>query len=1233
MREFVLRAAALALALCTLACARTKPMYDRDDLEPPATSQLPPDPVHSVYLVGSAGGVTSLDESPALSLLRRVLAKADTNSNVLFLGDNLAPYGMPSKKQDERYRENAKQQIKTQLEVVEDYPGQVTFLHGDRDWAKYKIEGAERQEDYIEKRVDEEIMLPTNGCGDPVLLEVSDDLGILVINSQWYLDDWDQYQEINEGCEAQSRASFRWRLTNLVKGVRYKHVVVAMHHPVISRGPRGGEHNLKTLFREGNIGPLSAWIRNKIGVKQDLHAPKMQELRDLLRNVFDEHTTVTFASGHEYLLQFGEWYDHPVVGSGTAARTSPGKVGQGTVFTAGRPGFAELHYYADGSSWVRFVEADGSPSGKTLFERQLNTLAEPRFEGDFELYESGRDSFTFAPFADYRKFGPLYKSLFGTNNRELFETAYTYPILRFEDVDGGLTVSQRGGGGQTNSLRLVTADGRDYALRSIRKDPTRLLPAKFRVGPLVTLTQDVFFTANPFGALTAADIAEGVDIPHANPRIYYVPAQPGLGELNAAFAGDLYLLEERPNDEWIGRESPFTGKAPFGEPDDIDGRDDVLRRIREKPDHRMDQRALLRGRLLDVLLGDFDRHDDQWRYAKYEDEETGVKYWRPIPRDRDQALLNIDGPLLRIAGKTLPAVREVQDFGARQPYIEDFTFQARMFDRRFLNELTREDFAEAADELQAKLTDDEIERALDDWPAEARRGRKEEIVAALKQRRDDLDEYARRLYEFQAKSVYVVGTDDDDYFDVERREDGSVRVRVYEMKKGEPVGDPYYERTFHVDETKNIQLFGLREEDRFEVTGKSGNPSIKIRIVPGPERDEVVTTDEASSVRKRTRVYGWPGEDKLDLSRETEAHLTRYTRFNRYDYRDVNYDYGLWLPAAGFNVDDGVRLGLLYQRNHYTYHRRFRQIYKATFATASLGLRLDYNFSVLDVAPRFDVGLDIAYQTPSYAVNFFGRGNETVELPRDELPDGRSFYRIRQELISFYPNVTIRNKNHIGGLTVGVGGESIRLERDLERFLGNDAYPASSPLFERHNYYGAKASYRYANVDKRAFPREGMDFNVSSTLLNRVEPASDVVGSLNASLTVYQHLWRGAVLAMRTGGGVSFGDYFFYQGQTLGAGTLRGYRRERFNGDEQVYQNIDYRQQWKIRKLRSRGGFFVSFDHGRVWLDEGTSDTWHYSYGGGIFLRPLSLFGLSVGYYIPEDESTNVVRVVAGFDF
>ena len=55
----------------------------------------------------------------------------------------------------------------------------------------------------------------------------------------------------------------------------------------------------------------------------------------------------------------------------------------------------------------------------------------------------------------------------------------------------------------------------------------------------------------------------------------------------------------------------------------------------EENDHRADQFAVLRARLLDIIIGDFDRNLDQWKWAT---SDTGKgKLYYPIPRDRDQA--------------------------------------------------------------------------------------------------------------------------------------------------------------------------------------------------------------------------------------------------------------------------------------------------------------------------------------------------------------------------------------------------------------------------------------------------------------------------------------------------------------------------------------------------------------------------------------------------------------------
>lgn len=49
-------------------------------------------------------------------------------------------------------------------------------------------------------------------------------------------------------------------------------------------------------------------------------------------------------------------------------------------------------------------------------------------------------------------------------------------------------------------------------------------------------------------------------------------------------------------------------------------------------------------------------------------------------------------------------------------------------------------------------------------------------------------------------------------------------------------------------------------------------------------------------------------------------------------------------------------------------------------------------------------------------------------------------------------------------------------------------------------------------------------------------------------------------------------------------------------------------------------GLTVSFDYGKVALDDIESERIHYSYGGGIFVSPFDLLTIHVGSYLANDE-------------
>ena len=86
--------------------------------------------------------------------------------------------------------------------------------------------------------------------------------------------------------------------------------------------------------------------------------------------------------------------------------------------------------------------------------------------------------------------------------------------------------------------------------------------------------------------------------------------------------------------------------------------------LREKKKHFVDQKWTLRSRMFDLLIHDWDRHDDQWRWARFdlagESEKDKHRIYRPIPRDRDQAFSKYDGAFIGFARLFMPFLRQLR---------------------------------------------------------------------------------------------------------------------------------------------------------------------------------------------------------------------------------------------------------------------------------------------------------------------------------------------------------------------------------------------------------------------------------------------------------------------------------------------------------------------------------------------------------------------------------------------
>jgi len=294
---------------------------------------------------------------------------------------------------------------------------------------------------------------------------------------------------------------------------------------------------------------------------------------------------------------------------------------------------------------------------------------------------------------------------------------------------------------------------------------------------------------------------------HAQPYLVVLPDDPRLGDFRSEFAGMLGILEERP------REGPG-GASGFAGASEVAGTDRLLDLRRSSSRERVDSRAFLTARLLDLLLGDGDRHADQWRWARFDATEGHV--WRPIPRDRDEAFSRFDGLLPRLARISHP---DLVGFGYDYGSVYGLSWRAEDLDRRFLTDLERPVWDSVAHATQARLTDSVIDLAVGRLPSEYYGGNAADLARALKHRRNRLAAAAGELYGLLAADVDIETTDHPELIAVERRADGRVTLRLARRPKAPaaPIAAPYFVRTFDRAETKKIRLYLRGSDDRVTI--------------------------------------------------------------------------------------------------------------------------------------------------------------------------------------------------------------------------------------------------------------------------------------------------------------------------------------------------------------------------------------------------------------------------------
>ena len=213
-------------------------------------------------------------------------------------------------------------------------------------------------------------------------IDINDQLGIIAVDSEWYLHDWNQETEINDGCEIKSLKVFDFNFQDEIRKYRNKNAIILMHHPPVSYGTYGGRYTAKehifplTALNKNLYLPLpllgsaAMFARSTFGGRQSASNGQYKLLRESVMGSAEKNGSYIFASSHDRSLQYIQENDQHFIVAGSAAQGSPAGLGEGAEFTYGAPGFTQLDFYEDGSVWLQFwTEMDGK--GKVVFRKKI----------------------------------------------------------------------------------------------------------------------------------------------------------------------------------------------------------------------------------------------------------------------------------------------------------------------------------------------------------------------------------------------------------------------------------------------------------------------------------------------------------------------------------------------------------------------------------------------------------------------------------------------------------------------------------------------------------------------------------------------------------------------------------------------------------------------------------------------------------------------------------------------
>ena len=1188
-------------------------------------AQTPDSLQQRIILIGDGGELAS-GRQPVIWGIRNTIP-FDKKTTIVFLGDNLYQYGLP----DESvvgYRER-KAPLDSQIIIANGTDAKVYFMPGNHDWNNGDPggwEGIQREQAYIDNFGSKNVEFwPKDGCPGPVQIDITPDIALIIIDSEWWVFPYDK-PGIESDCPFKTKAEVLTQLDDLLSRDSKKLVVLAFHHTFRSYGIHGGNFpfkmhifplldiNPKLYIPLPILGSIYSFSRRTFGATtEDMSHPFYQSMISDIERVVKGHQNVIYAAGHEHTLQLIKDSGYYYIVSGAASKSTRVSKGKNSLFASDKKGFAILDVSKNKNVTTTFYSVDSEKVKVEFNTNLLNFSTLPAPENPKDTTRKAeivfKDSAVISASDKYKKASAFKKAFAGKNYRTEWSTPITLKIFNIRKEKGGMTIKSLGGGKQTKSLRLIDKTGKEWTLRSVDKDPEKAIPENLRHTLAQNIVQDLISANYPYAPYIVPGLSQATGVLSTHPQFFFVPDDPAFGIYQTMFKNSVCLLEER---------------EPTADAADTKTTAKVINKMIDDHDNHVDEFAYLKARLLDNIIGDWDRHFDQWKWGTA---DTGKgKLYYPVPRDRDQAMYNSDGWLVNYLAKN--QYKYLQGFKNNFRDIRWFNYQARDIDRIFLSRLNINDWRNSIATIQHDLTDKSIDSSVKLLPPEIYALDASTITEKLKSRRDILMKQGIKLYKFLSKKVSIIGSNDQEYFKVQNNGD-SLQVIVYRKKNKADSAGIIYNRSFDHYYTKEICLYGLGGNDKFEIApdtrsnikvrmiGGKGNDSFNIR---GNVRNFVYDLKNTDSTSEKNGVIN-TSRTKTDLSIDPLVNEYKPYGFNYNIYRYPQF-------IAAYNEEDNLLAGISFsaktfgfRKDPYSTYQKLSALYAPTHGAYQLSYQGIFNGAFL----KKDIILNAEVVSPTLN-NFFGLGNNTVYDKSKPL----SYYRVRYKY--FQTELLLRKgfKNHIVDVSFGPVYYHYwnNFADNKTRILGTLPFLFdSASIYSNKDYLGAKLKIDINFVNDELIPSRGITWYTEFSSMAGLNSNSNGLTKFTSDMTVYASVTedRKFVGVFKFGGGHIFNKNFeFFQALDLGANNiLRGFRKQRFAGSSDLYASGELRAKlFKSESYILPGdvGLIGFYDAGKVWMKNESSKKWHQSYGGGVYYSPFNIFIVSATVGISAED-------------